>query len=747
MSEDRINKLFKEPNAAHGHAGDQQIELDHLPDLDILDHTDISFLMDYSLDGEEAVIHPEEPQFRLRDSEDNEARTEVDPGISSENLRTPIFSEDSELHDEFLGLFSKDELVKDTPSESKKSHYAFDEKQIFGDVFETSEDSAVDEEAASIGLEEPPIGIRQDYCSSFRRKRFLNFAFREGLRVGLDIGSHAIKYVVVQKSGKRTKLLAYGIKANSIRENSTEEEIVKYILNDLKFKVQFPGAHISWNIQGQNVGLKRVSLPQMKKKMLDEAILWTAKKDFGFEDAPAIIDYIDLTKDRASGGNQNELLVIGCAEEMVVQKAVTFFSEKFIPSKATPHANAMWKLYENSEDFDSKECSALIDLGAKNTTIAFFNQGVLEFSREIPTGGKDITDALTGTIFYDGKPYQLNRGQAEKLKLTYGFPDEQLEDISEIGVPVKEYSVLIRPIFERLGNEIRRSIDYYKENFSPQNLDHVTLLGGTSKLNNLIPYIRQFLDCDIKSLSPPSNLTHNLSKGDWSIFVDRFAELAIPFCLAADHDPELNLLPAFFKRLKKLKVLQRMSVYGVIAGFLFLAAFSAYSYYLSSNYRNQYNMMEFQYRQLEPLKKRYDQLKRQEALFSNRKNTYEKELILDNPLPDIMKSVSNLLPWGMSLRSLALEPGSMAAEPSKPGGRKKNRKQQKAPQNAEEELGKILLLSGIARSPRPEAGIRIADFMLSLNKSNLFESVKVTEQFFNEEDDELVFEIQVSLKE
>ncbi len=733
MSENKLLKFQQEENKKKSES------VDLLPDMDLLDLTDLSFLMNYSLDSE--LENQAQKTTNAQNSWIGSGPVVATKSLL-ENEEDSFDSFNEAMEDEFLGLITNDDDTAKSYKREQENQFSIDTSSLFDEDQAKQALSIKNEDSEQIEITRSIDD--QNYQSTIASKRFSGIGSQEKIQIGLDIGEQNIKYVVVKKSGKRNIVLAFGLQANTLDKSASENEVVDQIVDRMKLFSDFPKARIAWNVYGPKVGMKQISLPSMKKQMLADALTWSAKKDMNLEEENAIIDFIDLNeKDKKA--TKHQLLAVGCAENVVISRASAFLARKITPFKVTPLPVSLWKLYKDSVEFDSNQCVALIDIGAKTTTIAFINNGGLEFFREIQTGGKDITEALMSTIFYHGQPHQLDAAKAEELKRRYGFPQNDLEDVTEDNVPVKEFSVLIRPILERLGNEIRRSIDYYKEHFSAPNLDSVFLLGGSSNLINFPTFISEFVEGEINTLTPSAEMADKFSELDSSVFRDRFPELALPYSLAIDNDKSLNLLPPFIKKLQKLFLIKKASIYGVTFGFILLGLFSGFSQLNSKNYQSEYEMLQTQFKRLEPLKREHDALRIEQGNLLNKKNIYSEELILENSLPIIMQAVSNLVPRGTALRSMVLgESGSNIqinnSKKNRASKKSKNRNSQKS--DITENMSKVLLLSGVTLNPGPDAGINIADYMLHLSKTGLFESVKLESQNYNQEEDELIFEIE-----
>lgn len=714
------------------------VDRDAPQDLDILELSDISFLMNHALDEMEATFSDED-EFGENDlypelvASEIEEEKEIVPLLveEKEDEDNNIPQEFSQLQDEFIDLLSKYDS-DDQPSSQipvpQKENSTVTEFDHSAPEIENNADQ--DEREDDKELKYEGI-ITNSFHSKSIKKKMQFLKGKSSYQIGLDIGSYKIKYVIAKKQKNGGQIQAFGYLLNPFKESGDIDKIVDYLIDELNIKSNYPNIRCAFTVYNGNAGIIRHAFPKMSAKLLKDAIYWTAKKEFGYEETPAIFDSIAVGKIEKKGVEHEDRLLIACEEQMINQMVEPFLARKLIPFKATPPAVSLWKLYKNSHVYNENETVVLIDLGAKKTVIAFIRNGVLEFTREIPTGGRDITESLTGTIFYDGKPYQFEHAEAESLKLEYGFPDEELEDRTSQDVPVAEYSVLMRPILERMGSEIQRSIDYFREKYSVDLLHHTYLVGGTSQLKNIIPFLSEFIDAEISIFPLADETPHKLSEEDYTEFRNRFGELAVAYSSAIDYDKNLNLLPNPVKKIEKIKLIQRFSLYSVLIGLLLIAMLSGFSFINVINLNSQFEYMKHKYEKLAPLKQKYDTLQKQHVYLKNKKELYTKELKLQNPFPATLKVVANLFPRGMALTNVTI----VTADAGQTSGKEKN----KAPAKVAE--GKTIKLFGVCYHPRPDAGIQIADYLRKLNSTGLFSSITVVSQHYLEEFDQLKFEI------
>jgi type IV pilus assembly protein PilM len=139
---------------------------------------------------------------------------------------------------------------------------------------------------------------------------------------------------------------------------------------------------------------------------------------------------------------------------------------------------------------------ALVDIGASKTSINVLRGSVSQFAREVYVAGNDLlTDLARG----------LNNApeEAERAFITPGDKVDQILDI-------------ISPVLEDLGQEIRLSFEFYKEQFD-KSVEEVYLSGGSSQLPKLDKFLERIFDVTTNRWDPTENLSFAMD----SVAVDK----------------------------------------------------------------------------------------------------------------------------------------------------------------------------------------------------------------------------------
>ena len=83
------------------------------------------------------------------------------------------------------------------------------------------------------------------------------------------------------------------------------------------------------------------------------------------------------------------------------------------------------------------KATCLIDMGAERTRIYFVSDQDVLFSREIPSGGNQITSALTGEYETTlGSQVEIGLQRAEEIKIHYGLIQPKESSETEESIPL-----------------------------------------------------------------------------------------------------------------------------------------------------------------------------------------------------------------------------------------------------------------------------------------------------------------------
>lgn len=143
--------------------------------------------------------------------------------------------------------------------------------------------------------------------------------------------------------------------------------------------------------------------------------------------------------------------------------------------------NAYSLAHGSEEGVQADTILALVDVGARKTNINIIRGAASLFTREIPIGGHDFTEAIARTL-------NIGLDEAEALK----------RDAGEAAQSVQE---AVYPVMDDLGNEIQLSFDYFENQFETE-IEGIRLSGGGSRFPGFQESMEKIFEKETEIFNP-----------------------------------------------------------------------------------------------------------------------------------------------------------------------------------------------------------------------------------------------------
>jgi len=267
--------------------------------------------------------------------------------------------------------------------------------------------------------------------------------------LGIDIRDYAVKIIEVELSKEKIKPLRYSIDYFT----QGKESPVQIIEQALKSN-NFVSRNARVSILGQEV-CKVVQIPVMPDKEVSSAIKFKVASDLPFPIDDAQISFYRLNSAAASmwtyfvcavsksyvSGLYNSLRRIGLNVIDIIPGCLSLKNVSLVPGE---------------EEY------AVANIGKNSTLIVFIRNNQVVFAREFKVGGSTLTQSMVGIVYSGDTMFELDYAKAEELKKKYGIPSDFEQYTEETGIPASEIMSLMRPVLEKMGAEIVRTFEYYK---------------------------------------------------------------------------------------------------------------------------------------------------------------------------------------------------------------------------------------------------------------------------------------------
>lgn len=222
-------------------------------------------------------------------------------------------------------------------------------------------------------------------------------------KVGLDIGSYAVKMMEIIQTPEQLMLKGLGMKKIAGLPKEEIVNAVKSLSEEMKISVKEAAISVS----GQSVIVRFISMPRMKEDELKAAIRFEAEKFIPFNINDCVFDFQVLTRDsglKPKGGgsakpDDSKLnILLAVAKKDYVQTKVEMVGRAglgvtLVDVDSFALANSFVK---NVAPTGPDKITALINMGAKSTNLSVLRGGVIVFVRDSAMGSGDSGEAATG---------------------------------------------------------------------------------------------------------------------------------------------------------------------------------------------------------------------------------------------------------------------------------------------------------------------------------------------------------------
>ena len=317
--------------------------------------------------------------------------------------------------------------------------------------------------------------------------------------VGLDIGTHSIKTVVLDKVGSNFRLgkfnitPIYGEGEIYDPEGPKRSVVVPRLMNAFAELGQTPRKvkHLASSIGGQAVAAKEIKSLQMTDEEMDSSLLLEARKHLPLDSSETIVDYQILGDDIHEAEKVRVLLVAATRKHF--QNHLEMLRDiELKPGIVDIDQMAILNSYVSQNDLPDEGVTISLDVGCRKTILSVLGRKSFFFTRDIPIAGYVFTQELM-------KKYDLSYDEAEKVKAAQGMnPDLPIaRAVEQDALQLAEKGAL-----DRLGDEINRSLRYYVKESGQSYFNNILVTGGSAALPGLTEYLEKKFNLPVSIYNP-----------------------------------------------------------------------------------------------------------------------------------------------------------------------------------------------------------------------------------------------------
>ncbi|MGH7965667.1 MAG: type IV pilus assembly protein PilM [Candidatus Binatia bacterium] len=236
---------------------------------------------------------------------------------------------------------------------------------------------------------------------------------REKNYLSLDIGSSSVKMLEVRGNGHAMRVLNASIAqlpVNAIQGNVVQDtKSVTRVIQNLKEEHRVKATAVIASVPSPMVIVKRATFPAQNPRELEETILFEAANFIPESLENVNLDYQVLNKN--PGTNSVEVLLVAVRKNVVNSYVAAISAAGLVPVVVDVDYFALENMFEVNYPLTSdEETIALINIGARYTSINILRGKQSVFTSDVSVGGQQLTEALVREL-------GLSHEQAEVTKI------------------------------------------------------------------------------------------------------------------------------------------------------------------------------------------------------------------------------------------------------------------------------------------------------------------------------------------
>jgi len=329
--------------------------------------------------------------------------------------------------------------------------------------------------------------------------------------IGIDIGATSIKFAQIRKSGETFEILLCKSVENPptlVMATELTPELREEIIKNIKQTISKEGIKTrsaATSIMGNSVIVRYVKFPKMSPEELSKSLRFEAEEFVPFDITDVYLCAEIIRDVEEEGQPKMESVFVAAKRDIVDTKIDILRDAGLTPVVIDVDSFCVLNLVEQIQPTFVDENAVLLHIGARMTSLAISEHGIVRVVRDIPFGGNLISNFIMNTFACD-------YSQAEALKKQYGLvPSDEMESAPDPEVAEQVTNASIQAIDEHLIPEVQRSIDFFNTiSTSGEEIRRIILTGGGALLKNFDRYLNRQFDIEVSPFNPFEHFDHNL---------------------------------------------------------------------------------------------------------------------------------------------------------------------------------------------------------------------------------------------
>jgi type IV pilus assembly protein PilM len=324
--------------------------------------------------------------------------------------------------------------------------------------------------------------------------------------VAVDVGSYAVKVVLLKQEGAALQLKAWGHLPVSAKAESSPEERKTAVVNALRAFLVEKGVGVreaATALSGNSVIVRYVKFPRLTKTELQATLATEAEPFIPFDINEVQLGFHILSEIVEEGQKKMETVLVAAKKELVSARLEVLTEAGFTPTIMDVDSFALENVHEKIRDPKEGGAAALyLNIGHMVTNLSIVENGVTRVVRDVFISGATMSKAVA-------KAFQCEPPKADELKKQSGIivdPAEKEKALADGNREALGVSQALTQVARDLVGEVHRSVDFYLSQGPDRTIGRIVLSGGSARTKNLAKHLSAELKVPVTTLDPFSFL-------------------------------------------------------------------------------------------------------------------------------------------------------------------------------------------------------------------------------------------------
>jgi len=349
--------------------------------------------------------------------------------------------------------------------------------------------------------------------------------FKGDKYTAVDFGHDCLKVVQFSVTEDRVALLKWGkaeLPGEGIENGQVEDvDMVAGELEDLMEELSIGGSNLLFSPAVGQEFVRKHEMPMMSDDELKEALRWEVEEYMNLPPEKVASDFLILSEDKEEGC---EVLLAVMPEKVLNTYRRVF--EKLDYSARVANVQDLALISLLSFQGEMKRPGMIVNLGKEMARMIIASEDDFYLSRSVEIGGRHFT-----RVFKDP---EMTWPEAESAKVRAEIILEEEgeeaapkndnsaeEEIMDVDMMVSNmdsrdegYNVELKALADELVEEIKRSLDYYENRHTGDELSGIYITGGGFRLKGLKEYVEGEISANLEEIDPLQGIDNYLNSND-----------------------------------------------------------------------------------------------------------------------------------------------------------------------------------------------------------------------------------------